>query len=73
MEIITNLNTLNEGGINWIEEVVGVKKSKFYHYPTIRNFEKAAVKIPYLGPVWNDWSNDEIQYKFTFDVIARFF
>ena len=56
---LRNLNTLNEGGINWIEEVVGVKKSKFYHYPTIRNFEKAAVKILYLGPVWNDWSNDE--------------
>ena len=56
---LRHLNTLTEGGYQWIEDQITPYKTDFYKYPEVKEFNKAAVKIIYLGPAWNDWSNDE--------------
>jgi hypothetical protein len=57
---LRNLNTLTEGGIDWIEDVLGDKRylQEHYIYPNQIEFEKSKIDIFYLGPAWDDWSND---------------
>lgn len=55
---LRNLNTLTEGGNDWIYNELD-KKYLYNHYiyPTILTFEKSKIDIFYLGPAWDDWSN----------------
>ena len=58
---LRNLNTLTEGGIEWIDEYLNDNKKylqNHYIYPSHIEFEKAKIDIFYLGPAWDDWSND---------------
>ena len=58
---LRNLNTLTEGGIDWIEDVLEDDKKylqQHYIYPHEIEFKKAKIDIFYLGPAWDDWSND---------------
>ena len=56
---LRNLNTLTEGGIEWIFHEVGVHKAQAYIYPSKRSFDRAKLDIMFLGPAWDDWSLDE--------------
>ena len=56
---LRNLNTLIEGGIDWIKDEVGSHKSRAYMYPNKSSFDKAKLDIMFLGPAWDDWSLDE--------------
>jgi len=52
---LRNLNTLQEGGVDWLD-AFGYKKNQ-YIYPDYDDFTKNKIQIIYLGAVWNDWSN----------------
>ena len=56
---LRNLNTLTEGGVDWIFNEVDSYKAQIYLYPSKESFDKAKVDIMFLGPAWDDWSNDE--------------
>jgi N-acetyl sugar amidotransferase len=56
---LCNLNTLTEGGIDWIFDKVEDYKAEAYRYPEKNSFDKEKVNIMYLGPAWDDWSSDE--------------
>ena len=56
---LRNLNTLTEGGVNWIFNEVEGYKAEAYKYPEKSSFDKAKIDIMYLGPAWDDWSSDE--------------
>lgn len=51
-----NLNTLKEGGMDWMscEE----HKKFWYEYPSELEFERKKINIFYLGPIWEDWSSN---------------
>lgn len=58
---LRNLNTLTEGGVDWIDEILDSDKKylqEHYIYPHEIMFEKSKIDIFYLGPAWDDWSND---------------
>jgi len=56
---LRNLNTIVEGGVEWIfDNVVSAYKAQAYLYPGKESFEKNKLDIMYLGPAWDDWSND---------------
>ena len=55
---LRNLNTIEEGGDEWIFDNINSYKAQAYLYPSKETFEKAKLDIMYLGPVWDDWSND---------------
>jgi len=50
---------LTEGGVDWIFDEVDPYKASIYLYPSKKSFDKAKVDIMFLGPAWDDWSNDE--------------
>ena len=52
------LNTLTEGGDKWIFDEIQTFKAQAYVYPNKNNFDDAKIDIMYLGPAWDDWSND---------------
>ena len=55
-----NLNTVNAGGTDWIANAVSSPHlSEHYIYPNEAQFEKGKVNIFFLGPVWDDWSNND--------------
>ena len=54
---LRNMNTLSAGGDDWITKYVGHNKGKHYIYPNEIEFEKQKINIFYLGPAWDDWSN----------------
>ena len=56
---LRNLNTLIEGGINWITNEVGTHKARAYIYPSKSSFDRAKLDIMFLGPAWDDWGLDE--------------
>ncbi|MBT3831613.1 MAG: N-acetyl sugar amidotransferase [Gammaproteobacteria bacterium] len=56
---LRNLNTLTEGGIEWVFNEVDAYKAQIYIYPSKESFDKVKLDIMYLGPAWDDWSNDE--------------
>ena len=56
---LRNLNTLSNGGVDWIDDTISRLELKdHYLYPTIQEFEKSNVNILYLGPAWDDWSDE---------------
>ena len=56
---LRRLNTLTEGGNGWIKEAVNSPYlSGHYLYPDEIEFEKKKINIFYLGPAWDDWSNE---------------
>ena len=60
---LRNLNTLTEGGIDWIFDEVEDYKAEAYVYPEKSSFDKERIDIMYLGPAWDDWSsNDNSMY-----------
>ena len=56
---LRNLNTLTDGGAEWMLSSVSESyKQGHYLYPDQISFEKNKINIFYLGPAWDDWSND---------------
>lgn len=55
---LRNLNTLKEGGIEWLFDEINPYKAQIYIYPDSHAFDKAKLDIMFLGPAWDDWSND---------------
>ena len=56
---LRNLNTLSSGGFDWIDDAVARLELKdHYLYPTVNEFEKSNINILYLGPAWDDWSDE---------------
>ena len=56
---LRNLNTLQDGGIEWINSALDKKYlQEHYIYPNTMQFEKKKIDIFYLGPAWDDWSNE---------------
>lgn len=56
---LRELNTLTDGGIDWLEDAVKDKyKIEHYVYPDEQLFKSKDINIIYLGPAWDDWSND---------------
>jgi len=57
---LRRLNTLTAGGTDWLKEVVPYPYlAEHYFYPDEIEFERKKINIFYLGPAWDDWSNDE--------------
>ena len=56
---LRNLNTLMDGGVEWIFDNISIYKAQAYVYPSEESYDKAKVNIMYLGPAWDDWSNDD--------------
>lgn len=57
---LRNMSTLTSGGNNWLARTVRAPYLlNHYVYPTEIQFEKAKINIFFLGPVWDDWSNEE--------------
>ncbi len=53
------LNTLVDGGEDWMDEVFdSVHKKEHYKYPSLQEYERRNINIIYLGPAWDDWSNE---------------
>jgi N-acetyl sugar amidotransferase len=56
---LRNLNTLTDGGADWMDVVLDKEYLKnHYIYPSSIKFEKSKIDIFYLGPAWDDWSNE---------------
>ena len=56
---LRNLNTLTEGGNQWIHDTVKAPYlGGHYLYPDELQFEKHKINIFYLGAAWDDWSSD---------------
>lgn len=57
---LRRLNTLTSGGTEWLKETVRYPYlAEHYLYPDEVEFEKKKIDIFYLGPAWDDWSNDD--------------
>ncbi|TBR41258.1 N-acetyl sugar amidotransferase [Marinomonas agarivorans] len=57
---LRRLNTLTAGGTDWITKgVTHPYHAKHYLYPDEIEFERKKINIFYLGPAWDDWSNDD--------------
>ena len=55
-----NMNTLNALNQDWIDRKVNFPYlADHYMYPNKDLFEKEKINIFFLGPVWDDWSNDD--------------
>jgi hypothetical protein len=54
---LRNMNTLSAGGDDWISQQIGYAKGEHYIYPNQIEFQKQKINIFYLGPAWDDWSN----------------
>lgn len=56
---LRNINTLNEGGSEWItDSLTHNYLANHYMYPSRISFDKKKIDIFYLGPAWDDWSNE---------------
>jgi N-acetyl sugar amidotransferase len=54
---LRNMNTLSAGGDEWLNKLIGSAKGEHYIYPNPIEFQKKKINIFYLGPAWDDWSN----------------
>lgn len=54
---LRKMNTISDGGDDWVFDAVGNEKAVHYLYPDQIEFEKKRINIFYLGPAWDDWSN----------------
>lgn len=56
---LRNMNTLKSGGLDWLKDSVKTNYlAEHYIYPAMENFKKANINIFFLGPAWDDWSNE---------------
>ncbi|MEE3026570.1 MAG: N-acetyl sugar amidotransferase [Pseudomonadota bacterium] len=56
---LRKLNTLTDGGNEWLSNAVKAPyKAHHYFYPDEYEFNKKKIKIFFLGPAWDDWSNE---------------
>lgn len=56
---LRKLNTLVEGGHEWVLNTVQQNyKAAHYFYPDEIDFRNKKINIFYLGPAWDDWSNE---------------
>jgi N-acetyl sugar amidotransferase len=57
---LRRLNTLTAGGTQWLKDAVKHDYlAEHYFYPKEIEFDKKKINIFYLGPAWDDWSNDD--------------
>lgn len=56
---LREVNTLVEGGYDWLRQVASDQKCKAYEYPSPEDMRGAGVSLIYLGPVWDDWGEDD--------------
>jgi len=57
---IRKMNTLSSGGLGWITNASEFPYlAEHYFYPTEIQFQKAKINIYFLGPVWDDWSQED--------------
>jgi N-acetyl sugar amidotransferase len=57
---LRRLNTLTAGGTDWLKDSVKHDYlAEHYFYPNEIEFDKKKINIFYLGPAWDDWSNDD--------------
>lgn len=57
---LRKLNTLTAGGSDWIKEALSKPYlAEHYIYPNEIEFDKKKINIFYLGPAWDDWSNED--------------
>ncbi|MDA8932460.1 hypothetical protein N9H42_07345, partial [Flavobacteriaceae bacterium] len=56
---LRKMNTLSDGGENWLFQIAGSKKGIHYVYPDEIEFKKKKINIYFLGPAWDDWSVTE--------------
>lgn len=57
---LRKLNTLTAGGYDWLTNAVGKPYlADHYIYPDEIKFDKKKINIFYLGPAWDDWSNED--------------
>jgi len=55
---LRKINTLSDGGNNWLKEAIDNEyKINSYLYPSEESFTEEGINIFYLGPAWDDWSN----------------
>lgn len=56
---LSKLNTLTAGGTEWLKEITNeYYKANHYLYPEEIYFKEDNINIIYLGPAWDDWSNE---------------
>ena len=54
------MNTLSAGGTDWLAQVVNAPYLlDHYIYPSEVQFENGKINVFFLGPVWDDWSNED--------------
>jgi N-acetyl sugar amidotransferase len=54
------MNTLSLGGTDWLAQVVNAPYLlDHYIYPSETQFENGKINVFFLGPVWDDWSNED--------------
>ena len=57
---LRRLNTLTAGGVEWLKESVrSPYLAAHYVYPNEVEFDRKKISIFYLGPAWDDWSNED--------------
>jgi len=57
---LRKLNTLTAGGTEWVNAALKHDYlAEHYLYPEEILFDKKDINIFYLGPAWDDWSNDD--------------
>lgn len=56
---LRNLNTLSDGGLEWILARTDEQRAKAYLYPDVDAFTEAKLSLMYLGPAWSDWDMQE--------------
>ena len=54
---LRKMNTLSSGGEKWLLDAIDSYKVSHYIYPNEIEFDKKKIKIFFLGPAWDDWSN----------------
>jgi hypothetical protein len=56
---LRNSNTLIEGGSDWMDEIFDESyKKRHYEYPSHEEYNKQKINVLYLGPAWDDWTNE---------------
>jgi len=53
---LRELNTLRDGGYDWMNKVSSSDKVKHYFYPEEELFNKRKISIFYLSPAWEDFT-----------------
>ena len=59
---LRKINTLKNNDMLWMTTGAIKQKDKklhFYEYPDMASIERYGINIIYLGPAWNDWSNEQ--------------